>query len=54
MGIGDKVKFGFSSAIVVDETNTHYILCKRTVVGEDWEIIKYAKEGMPTLSNINN
>jgi hypothetical protein len=52
MKIGIKVKFGFSSAIVCDETLTYWILCKRTVVGEDWEIIKYAKEGMPKLEII--
>lgn len=49
MKIGDKVQFGLSHAVVCDETPTHWILCKRTVVGEDWEIIKYAKEGMPRL-----
>jgi len=47
--IGDKVKFGFDIAVIVDETESDYILCKRIVVGEGWEIIKYKKEGMPEL-----
>lgn len=54
MKVKDTVKFGFSTAIVVGETSEHWILCKRVVVGEDWEIVKYAKFGMPELKVVQS